>query len=272
MSEVRAGYDASMTMPTTDAQYAIYPSLRERVVLVTGGGSGIGAAAVREFARQGARVTFLDRVVEPSEELVRELAGAVKFTPRFMECDLTDLDALAAAVARTNEEVGAPAVLINNAGNDDRHRFEEVSPAYWDQRMATNLKHQFFAAQAVTAGMKAARAGVIVNLSSIAWKIPSRELTVYNMAKAAVMGMTRSLAHELGEWGIRVNAILPGAILTERQRRLWLTPEYEAQIKDRQALQRHLMPEDVARLMLFLAADDSSGMTGQGYVIDGGWI
>jgi NAD(P)-dependent dehydrogenase (short-subunit alcohol dehydrogenase family) len=176
------------------------------------------------------------------------------------------------AIAAITRTCGAPRVLVNNAGSDDRHTFAEVTPEYWDQRIAVNLKHQFFAAQAVAPGMKAAGGGAIINMSSIAWMIPSANLSVYTTAKAAIVGMTRSLAHELGEGGIRVNCVLPGAILTERQRRLWMSPEYEREVLSRQCIKRHILPEEVARLVLFLAADDSDAITNQNYIIDGGWI
>jgi NAD(P)-dependent dehydrogenase (short-subunit alcohol dehydrogenase family) len=252
--------------------YAHYPSLEGRSVLITGGGSGIGAAMVEEFAMQGARVAFLDIVEQASRELVERLKARCAYPPLFQVCDLTDIGALREAVATITHLHGAPRVLVNNAGSDDRHTFAEVTPDYWDQRIAVNLKHQFFAAQAVAAGMKAAGGGAIINMSSIAWMIPSANLSVYTTAKAAIVGMTRSLAHDLGEAGIRVNCVLPGAILTERQRRLWMSPEYEQEVLSRQCIKRHILPEEVARLVLFLAADDSAAMTNQNYIIDGGWI
>jgi NAD(P)-dependent dehydrogenase (short-subunit alcohol dehydrogenase family) len=253
-------------------RFASYPSLEGRTVLITGGGSGIGAALVEQFALQGAKVAFLDVAVQVSEELVEELAGRCAHRPVFQLCDLTDIGALRDAVAAVTAACGTPTVLVNNAGSDDRHAFAEVTPEYWDQRIAVNLKHQFFAAQAAAPGMKDAGGGAIINMSSIAWMIPSGSLSVYTTAKAAIVGMTRSMAHDLGEAGIRVNCVLPGAILTERQRRLWMSPEYEREVLSRQCIKRHILPEEVARLVLFLAADDSEAMTNQNYVIDGGWI
>ncbi len=253
-------------------RYANYPSLEGRSVLITGGGSGIGAAMVEQFAMQGARVAFLDVAEQVSRQLVEDLATRCAYPPLFLCCDLTDIVALRAAVFAVTRSCGPPMVLVNNAGSDDRHTFEEVTPEYWDQRIAVNLKHQFFAAQAVAPGMKAAGGGAIINMSSIAWMIPSASLSVYTTAKAAIVGMTRSLAHDLGEDRIRVNCVLPGAILTERQRRLWMSPDYEREILSRQCLKRHILPEEVARLVLFLAADDSEAMTNQNYIIDGGWI
>jgi D-xylose 1-dehydrogenase len=253
-------------------RFASYPSLEGRTVLITGGGTGIGAALVEQFALQGARVAFLDVAQQASEELVEELAGRCAHAPVFRRCDLTDIGALRDSVGAVAEACGTPTVLVNNAGSDDRHAFAEVTPEYWDQRIAVNLKHQYFAAQAVAPGMKGAGGGSIINMSSIAWMIPSASLSVYTTAKAAIVGMTRSMAHDLGEAGIRVNCVLPGAILTARQRRLWMSPEYEREVLSRQCIKRHILPEEVARLVLFLAADDSEAMTNQNYIIDGGWI
>jgi NAD(P)-dependent dehydrogenase (short-subunit alcohol dehydrogenase family) len=256
----------------SDNSFATYPSLRDRVVLVTGGGSGIGAAIVEQFALQGARVAFVDLAAECSTELVANLSARCAHSPLFVHCDLTDIAALQAAVAEVTSRLGPPRVLVNNAGSDDRHKFEDVTPEYWDQRMNVNLRHQFFAAQAVAPGMKAAGGGSIINLSSIAWMVPSPDLWVYIAAKSAIIGMTRSMAHHLGADNIRVNCVLPGLIVTERQRRLWMTPQYEAKVLERQSLKRLLMPEEVARLLLFLASDDSSAITNQNHIIDGGWI
>jgi NAD(P)-dependent dehydrogenase (short-subunit alcohol dehydrogenase family) len=256
----------------TSDRFATYPSLRDRVVLVTGGGSGIGAALVEHFARQGARVAFLDVAPDCSLALVESLAREAAHRPTFLPCDLRDVSALRATLAEAAARLGPVQVLVNNAASDDRHQLEQVTPEYWDERMAVNLRHYFFAAQAVAPAMRAARSGSIVNLSSIAWLIPSTGLPAYVTAKAGIVGLTRTLAHELGRDGVRVNCVLPGAIATERQQRLWLTPRYEAEVLSRQALKRLLVPEDVARLVLFLAADDSAAITNQGYVVDGGWV
>jgi NAD(P)-dependent dehydrogenase (short-subunit alcohol dehydrogenase family) len=253
-------------------QFATYPSLRDKVVLVTGGGSGIGASLVEQFAHQGAKVAFIDTAVNASIEVVKTLSTHCAHPPRYLPCDLTDIVALQEAIGLLSSELGSPDVLVNNAGSDDRHTFQEVTPDLWDERIAVNLRHQFFAAQAVAPGMKLKGSGSIINMSSIAWMIPSPQLAVYVTAKAAIVGMTRALAHELGPSNIRVNCVLPGAILTERQRKLWMSAEYEAEVLSRQSLKRHLMPEEVARLILFLAADDSAGITNQNHIIDGGWI
>lgn len=253
-------------------EFATYPSLRDKAVLITGGGSGIGAAFVEAFALQGAKVAFIDIAEQASRELLESLEGRSVHRPVFLPCDLMDIPSLQASIERATAVCGPIRVLVNNAGSDDRHHFSEVTPAYWDQRIAVNLKHQFFAAQAVAAGMKAAGGGSIVNMSSIAWMIPTPNLSVYETAKAAIVGMTKALAHDLGAAHIRVNCVSPGAILTERQRRLWMSPEYEREVLSRQCIQRNILPQDVASLALFLAADDSSAITNQNYIVDGGWI
>jgi len=252
--------------------FAIYPTLRDRVVLITGGGSGIGATLVEQFALQGSKVAFLDVAVDASQKLVESLSVRCAHAPLFLQCDLTDIKVLQTAVRKVKEQIGPVQVLVNNAANDDRHQFSEVTPEYWDDRMAVNLRHQFFAAQAVAPGMVAAGHGSIINMGSISWMVALPGLPVYLTAKAAIMGMTRALARELGPAGVRVNCVAPGAIMTERQRRLWVTPEYRAAILAKQCLKRELVPEDVARLVLFLGADDSSAMTNQAYVVDGGWL
>jgi NAD(P)-dependent dehydrogenase (short-subunit alcohol dehydrogenase family) len=256
----------------TGSHFATYPSLRDRVVVVTGGATGIGEAIVEAFAANGARVVFLDVQTEAAERLVIRLTDGNPHAPIFAPCDLTDTSTLQSAVRSILSECDAVDVLVNNAGNDTRHTIDEVTPEFWDRTIAINLKQQFFTAQAVIPGMRQAGRGSIINMSSIAWMIPSTNVPVYVTAKAGIVGMTRTLAHELGRWNIRVNCVLPGAIATERQRRLWLTPEYEAEVLAAQALQRLIEPEEVARLILFLAADDSSAITNQSYVIDGGWV
>ncbi len=252
--------------------FATYPSLHGRVVLVTGGASGIGASLVEAFAAQHARVAFLDLQTEPAHILIARLTAAGLPAPLFLPCDLTDTPALQQAIAQIATELGPIEVLVNNAGNDTRHALADVTPTSWDDTLAVNLKHQFFAAQAVIPGMRQLGHGSVINMSSIAWLIPSTGLPVYVAAKAAIVGLTRTLAHELGPHNIRVNAVLPGAIATERQHRLWLTPDYQAEILSRQALKRLLLPDEVARLVLFLAADDSSAITNGSHIVDGGWV
>ena len=254
-----------------EAQYATYPTLRDRVVIVTGGASGIGEAIVHAFAGQGARVFFLDIQDEPAALLI-ERSRSSRHIPVYHRCDLTNIDALRQTIADIVRRTGTIDVLVNNAGNDTRHAIQDVTQELWDFTMAVNLRHQFFAAQAVLPAMQARGQGSIINMSSIGWVIPSTSQSVYVMAKVAVIGMTRTLAHEVGKYNIRVNAVMPGAILTERQKRLWLTEAYTAEVLQNQALKRMIMPEEVARLVLFLAADDSSAITSQSYVIDAGWV
>ena len=256
----------------TEPQFARYPSLRGRAVLITGGATGIGESLVSHFAREGSRVAFFDIQDEAARQLVEGLTAEGCPRPLYMHCDLADVEALQGAVAQVLASLGTVDVLVNNAANDQRHAIEEVTPAYWDRSIATNLRPQFFMIQAVLPAMRAAGRGSIINMSSISWMIPSTGAPLYVTAKAAIVGLTRTMAHELGRDNIRVNAVLPGAIVTERQKRLWYTPEYKAEILASQALKRDIMPEEVARLVLFLAADDSSAMTNQSYVIDGGWV
>jgi len=255
------------TLPT-----AIYPSLKDKIVIVTGGASGIGDAIVEAFARQQARVVFLDIQDKAAEALVQRLQQGGSAPAKYFHCDLTDIGALQEVMDKILQSFPAVDILVNNAGNDTRHTIEEVTSDYWDRCMQVNLKHQFFMAQAVLPGMRQARRGAIINMSSIGWIIPSTRMPIYVTAKAAVVGMTRTLAHEVGGDGIRVNAVLPGAVLTDRQRELWFTEEYKQQILSRQAIKRMILPEEVAKLILFLASDDSLAITNQNFIIDGGWV
>jgi NAD(P)-dependent dehydrogenase (short-subunit alcohol dehydrogenase family) len=250
---------------------AIYPSLEDRVVVVTGGADGIGASIVEAFAMQDSQVAFLDIQDDLAKRLIARLETNVSKVPIYYHCDLTDIDAVQGTVKEIVARFPVVDVLVNNAGNDTRHSAEEVTSSYWDQSMAVNLKHQFFMAQALYPAIRAAGSGSIINMSSISWVIPANDLPVYVTAKAAIVGMTRALAHTFGAENIRVNCVMPGAILTERQKRLWLTEEYKAAVLARQALKRLILPDEVARLVLFLASDDSSAITNQSYVIDGGW-
>ena len=252
-------------------ELAVYPSLRGRPVLITGGASGIGASLVTQFCRQGALVSFPDVQVEAAEALCRRLAEEGT-APRFIRCDLRDVELLQAAVAEVAARDGDIAVLVNNAANDDRHRIEEVTPAHWDERIAVNLRHQFFAAQAVIPGMRRRGGGSIVNFGSMTWHASEGGYPAYATCKAAVEGLTRSLARDLGPDRIRVNTVIPGWVMTERQVRLWLDAEGEAEIARRQCLKDKLQPEDVARMALFLAADDSRMCTAQNFIVDAGWI
>jgi NAD(P)-dependent dehydrogenase (short-subunit alcohol dehydrogenase family) len=245
-------------------QRALYPSLRGKRVLVTGGGSGIGAGLVEGFARQGSDVTFFD-VAEDDARAVAAATGA-----RFERVDLTDIAATQGAI-RALVEQGAPFdVLVNNAANDDRHTLDQVTEAYWDERLNVNLKHHFFCAQAVVPGMRAKGGGAIVNLGSISWHLGLPELPLYQTAKAAIEGLTRSLARDLGPDNIRVTCVVPGNVRTARQLK-WYTPEGEAEIVDAQCLDGRLAPEDVAAMVLFLASDDARLVTGHEYFVDAGW-
>ncbi|HUV70622.1 MAG TPA: SDR family NAD(P)-dependent oxidoreductase [Terracidiphilus sp.] len=259
-------------MPNNISQFATYPSLKDRVVFITGGATGIGASLVAHFARQRARVAFLDIDDAPAQSLVASLAAEGCPTPQYIHCDLTDLAALQAAVDQVLATHSTIDVLVNNAASDQRHSIEQVTPESWDRSIATNLRPFFFAIQAVIPAMRAAGRGSIINMSSIAWLIPSTGLPLYVAAKAAIVGLTRTFAHELGPHNIRVNAVLPGAIATERQKQLWYTPEYTAEILAAQALKRQIQPAEVARLVLFLAADDASAITNQSHIVDAGWI
>ena len=241
---------------------AIYPSLAGRRVLVTGGGSGIGAGIVEGFAAQGAHVTFFDVAERESTALAERLGGNV----RFRRVDLTDVGALLAEIAAA----GPFDVLGNDAANDDRHTLAEVTPAYWDERVAVNLRHYFFCAQAVAPGMRAAGGGAIVNLGSISWHLGLADLTLYETAKAGIEGMTRALARELGVDDIRVTCVVPGNVRTPRQMK-WYTPEGEAEIVAAQALKGRLDPADIAAMVLFLASDDARLVTGHHYFVDAGW-
>ena len=256
-------------MSTTSG--AIYPDLENRSVLVTGGGSGIGEAIVRAFARQKSKIGFIDINAEASRKLADELK-AEGASIHFEHCDLTDIAALRRSIAQIKERHGPIAVLVNNAAHDERHKTEEVTPEYWDGRIAVNLKHQFFAAQAVLPDMKAAGGGSIVNFGSVSWMVGQGGMAAYTAAKSGVIGLTRSLARDFGEFNVRVNAIAPGWIMTQRQISLWLTPEGEKELMQRQCLKRKLYPPDIAKFVLFLASEQSSACTNQHYVVDGGWV
>lgn len=248
---------------------AIYPSLKGKLVVVTGGGSGIGAGFTEGFARQGARVVFLDIAEDESLALQRSLSG-LSPAPVFHRCDLTDVEALKTCLAQVIAEHGAVDVLVNNAANDDRHALAEVTPDYWNDRINVNLRHLFFAAQAVAPGMRARGSGVILNLGSISWHLGLPDLSLYETAKAGIEGMTRALARELGGDGVRVVCIVPGNVQTPRQMQ-WYSPDGEAEIVAAQCLKGRLQPSDVAALGLFLASDDARLITGHEYFVDAGW-
>jgi len=251
--------------------FATYPSLKGKVALVTGGGSGIGAAHVKELTGQGVNVGFIDNNVEVSKALCDEIAASGQARPTFIAVDLRDIPALKAAIDGFIAAAGSVDILFNNAAHDQRHAFEDVTPEYFDERMAVNLKHQFFAAQAVAPGMKAKGAGAIVNFGSFSWHIGFGGMPVYTTAKAAVEGLTRSLARDLGPFGIRVNCVIPGWIMTERQLTLWVDEERKEYIKAQQCLKSLIEPSDVTRMAMFLSSVDSRMVTSQTFVVDGGW-
>ena len=251
---------------------ARYPDLEGRSVFVSGGASGIGAQIVRRFCEQGSRVAFVDIDPACGEELVAALRGEGLAPPRFIRCDLRDIEALRAAVVEAGEANGPITVVVNNAARDDRHPFETVTPEYWDERFAVNLRHQFFAAQAAHLMMRGAGGGSVINMGSTSWMVGQGGMAAYTAAKSAVLGLTRSLARDWGPDNIRVNSVAPGWIMTERQVKMWLTPEGERELMTRQCLKRKLVPDDIARVVLFLASDASSAMTNQSYIVDGGWV
>lgn len=253
---------------------AHYPSLKGKGVLITGGGSGIGASLVEHFCAQGCKVGFLElhsNVADATAETVGKKTGNWPF---HRAADLRDIDALRAGIAALRSEIGPVRVLVNNAGNDDRRPLEEVTPEYWDERFQTNLRHQFFAAQAVAGDMAEAGGGSIINMGSISWMRGAAGLIFYTTAKSAVMGMTKSLARELGERNIRVNSIAPGWVLTERQveRAKRVYQGKFSEYLEVQCLKEHLLPPDIARMALFLAADDSRLITAQTFIVDGGVV
>jgi NAD(P)-dependent dehydrogenase (short-subunit alcohol dehydrogenase family) len=253
---------------------ARFPSLEGRRVFVTGGGSGIGEAIVEAFVAQGAVVAFVDILAEASEALVARLADAHpgRQAPVFRRCDITDIPALQRTMAELAGEIGDFDVVVNNAANDQRHGIEEVTPEYWDERIAINQRPMFFTIQAALAGMKRKGGGSVINFSSMSFHAKNPNYPVYATTKASVTGLTRCLARDLGPFNIRVNTVTPGWVMTQRQIDLWLDEAGEAEIKRSQCLSDKLMPEHVASMVLFLAADDSKMCTGQDFVVDAGWI
>jgi NAD(P)-dependent dehydrogenase (short-subunit alcohol dehydrogenase family) len=250
---------------------AIYPSLKDKVVFVSGGGTGIGAAVVEGFVRQGCKIGFVDIDQDASDKLVQRLKGPGRHTPYFIRCDVRDIGQLRDAIATVQKELGDIGVLVNNAARDDRHKIEDVTVEFWDERIAVNLRHQFFAAQAVIDQMKRLGGGSIINFGSISWMTATGGMPAYTTSKAAIHGLTRGLARDLGPFNIRVNTVSPGWVMTERQLKLWVTPEGERQMDAMQCLKGRLQPEDLANMVLFLAADDGRMCTSQNFVVDAGW-
>ena len=257
--------------PPPRGDFAQYPSLANRPVVITGGATGIGASLVAHFAAQKARVGFLDLDSTAGEALAAALARTSSYPPMFVRCDLRDIAALRAAIAAIRTRLGAVRVLINNAADDNRHAFDDVTPTAWDAGIAVNLRHAFFAAQAVKDDMRASGGGSIINLGSISWMTKEGGMPVYTTAKSAMQGLTRSLAQNLGRHRIRVNTLVPGWVMTEKQLRLWVNDQSSRKIDENQCLPDRLEPADVARMALFLAADDSASCTAQDFIVDGGW-
>jgi NAD(P)-dependent dehydrogenase (short-subunit alcohol dehydrogenase family) len=251
--------------------FASYPSLRDRAVFVSGGATGIGAAIVEHYVAQGARVAFVDIDRNSAEALVARLADTGP-KPLFLPCDLRDIAALRDACAKASAALGPIRAVVNNAARDDRHTIEEVTPEFWDERMATNLRHQFFVSQALAPAMADAGGGAIVNFGSVSWMGMTPNIPVYLTAKAAVQGLTRALARDLGDKKIRVNTVVPGWVMTERQVTMWLTPEAEARLMSLQCLKEKVYPPDLARMVLWLTADDSRMVSAQTFIVDGGRI
>lgn len=249
---------------------AIYSDLKNKRVFITGGGSGIGASIVEHFCEQDSEVYFVDINVKESKKLITKINKKKFKTPTFIECNLLDIKKLQKIIKKIVLTKGTIHSLINNAANDERHTTQDVDEKYYENRMAINLKHYFFAAQEVVKGMKKIQSGSIVNLSSVSWVLGEGDKVIYETAKSAVIGLTRSFAQEYGKYNIRTNSVVPGSIATERQIKYWLTPKYKKQILEKQALKRQLKPEDVAKLVLFLSSDQSSGCTKQSFVVDAG--
>ncbi len=252
--------------------YARFPSLEDRAVLITGGATGIGETLVAAFAEQGAKVGFIDLAAEEGIALAARLATTSRHAPQFVAADLSNVEALRAAIAALRATLGPFSALLNNAANDKRHAVEDTTPEFWDASVAVNIKHQFFAAQAVRGANHLRGGGSIINFGSVSWYLKQGGMPAYTSSKAAVQGLTRGLARDFGGHGIRVNTLVPGWVMTEKQLKLWVTEETKKEIAKGQCINAPLMPEHIARMALFLAADDSAMCTGQDFVVDGGWI
>ena len=251
--------------------FARYPSLREKAVFITGGASGIGAAITECFLDQGSKVAFVDIAEDASRKLCSDLKSQYGSEPLFLNCDIRDIAALRKSIADAVAAVGPFNVLVNNAANDMRHNWREVEPDYWDDRMAINLRPMFFTIQAIAPMMQSLGGGSIINFGSISWKVGSGNMPAYVAAKAAIHGLTRGMARDLGQVNIRVNTVLPGWVMTERQLKLWVDKKGEERIDRSQFLKGRLMPVDLARMVLFLASDDARMCSAQEFIVDGGW-
>tara|TARA_B110000116_G_C16670620_1_gene506057 strand:- start:176 stop:940 length:765 start_codon:yes stop_codon:yes gene_type:complete len=252
-------------------EIASYPSLKDKVVLVTGGATGIGASVVENFLQQGSKVAFLDKELELGNNLVQKL-NSYSHKAIFKECDLIDIPDMKNKIEEIKKEIGAISILVNNAANDDRHNIDDVTPEFWDNRMNINLRHYFFTIQSVYKDMKKLGEGSIINIGSYSWMLAQGGMPGYTTAKSAIMGLTRTLARDLGTHNIRVNCIVPGWIMTERQKALWLNPKIEEETLNRQCIKRLLDPVDVSKVAIFFASNQSSGISAQSYVVDGGIV
>lgn len=250
----------------------LYPSLQNKVVFITGGATGIGAVLVEQFVKQGAQVAFVDIAEQEANALVERCTQEHWLAPRFYPCDITNIKALQAVIAQVKQDIGAISVLVNNAGSDERHDYTQVTEEYWDSRMHVNLKHSFFAIQACVEHMKALGGGSIINFGSASWHQRQGGMPGYTSAKAGIEGLSRGMADELGAHRIRINTVVPGWVMTERQMRMWVDKATQQQIENAQCIDDHLQPADIAAMVLFLASDDSRLCTAQKFVVDGGAI
>ena len=250
---------------------AIYPDLKDKIVLITGGGSGIGSSIVEHFCEQASVVYFIDINDNAYKKLIEECKNKKISIPNYIKCDSLNIKELQESIKKIINKKGKIDILINNAANDERHKIEEVSEEYWNDRINVNLRHYFFSVQSVREIMVKNKSGVIVNVGSISWMIGQGGMAIYTAAKSAVVGLTRSFARDLGEFNIRVNSVVPGWTITERQIEKWLTPEAEADMMKKQCLKRRLMPSEIAKAILFFSSDQSSGCTNQSYIVDNGW-
>ncbi|MDB9699754.1 SDR family oxidoreductase [Candidatus Pelagibacter sp.] len=251
---------------------AIYKDLKNKRIFITGGGSGIGASIVKHFCEQGSEVYFIDINVEVSNKLVQECKSKNFSIPTFIKCDLLNIKDLQNTISKIINDNGAIDVLVNNAANDERHSIDEVTEDFWNERMNINLRHYFFTVQSIKKSMIENNGGSIINIGSVSWMIGQGGMAAYTAAKSGVVGLTRSFARDLGEFNIRVNSVVPGWVMTERQIEKWLTPESEADMMKKQCLKHKLMPSDIAKTVLFFGSDASSGCTNQDYIVDKGWL
>ena len=251
---------------------AIYNDLKDKRVFITGGGSGIGASIVEHFCEQQAEVFFIDIDIKESKRLIKNIKNKKLKLPTFIECNVVNIKKLQNIIKKIIKTKGPIDILVNSAANDNRHTTDQVDERYWENRMNINLKHYFFASQSVIKGMIKNKGGSIINLSSVSWMLGEGDKVVYETAKSAVIGLTRSFAQEFGKYNIRVNSVTPGSIATERQIKHWLTPKYKKLILEKQALKIQLKPRDVATMILFLGSEQSSGCTKQNFIVDGGIV